>query len=82
MLYPKGKYQKLYLQVAAVGEDIEEFFVQDSETDAKLEIDTIDVAEGLKTFEIDISSVETLFVHSDLNDGGSIFIPLTTSYYK
>lgn len=82
MLYPKGKYQKLYLQVAAVGKDIEEFFVQDSDTDAKLEIDTIDVAEGLKTFEIDISGVETLFVHSNLKDGGSIFIPLTTSYYK
>ncbi|MFX3636028.1 MAG: stalk domain-containing protein [Candidatus Pristimantibacillus sp.] len=82
MLYPEGKYQKLYLQVAAVGEDIEEFFVQDNATNAKLEIDTIDVAEGLKTFEIDISGVETLFIHSDLKDGGSLFIPLTTSYYK
>lgn len=82
MLYPKGKYQKLYLQVAAVGKDIENFFVQDTKTDAKLEIDTIDMAEGLKTFEIDISGVESLFIHSDLKEGGSIFVPLTTSYYK
>lgn len=65
-----------------MGKDIDNFFVQDNGTDAKLEIDTIDMAEGLKTFEIDISGVETLFIHSDLKEGGSIFIPLTTSYYK
>ncbi|MDQ0194186.1 hypothetical protein [Paenibacillus wynnii] len=81
MLYPKGKYQKLYIQVAAVGKDIDTFFVQDQD-DVKLKIDSIDVAEGLKTFEIDISGADSLFVHSELKDGGSIFIPLTTSYYK
>jgi hypothetical protein len=80
-LYPKGKYQKLYIQVAAVEKDIESFFVQDQD-DVKLKIDTIDVTEGLKTFEIDISGVESLYVHSELKEGGSIFIPLTTSYYK
>ena len=82
ILSPKGKYQKLYLQVAAVGKDIDDFFVQDNESDAKLEIDSIHVSEGLKTFEIDISGVETLYVHAEIEDGGSMFIPLTTSYYK
>ncbi|KGE19376.1 stalk domain-containing protein [Paenibacillus wynnii] len=81
MLYPKGKYQKLYIQVAAVGKDIETFFVQDQD-DVKLEIDSINVSEGLKTFEIELNGAESLFVHSDLKAGGSIFIPLTTSYYK
>ncbi|WP_433945112.1 stalk domain-containing protein [Paenibacillus sp. SN-8-1] len=82
MLYPKGKYQKLYLQTAAVGKDIEEFFVSDSDTDAKLKIDKINVADGLKTYEIDISGVQSLFVHADLEEGGNWFVPLTTSYYK
>jgi hypothetical protein len=82
MLYPKGNYQKLYLQVAAIGQDIEEFFVQDSDTDVKLEIDSVMVSDGLKTFEIDISGVDSLFIHANVRDGGSIFVPLTTSYYK
>lgn len=82
MLYPEGKYQKLYLQAAAIGEDIEEFFVQDSDTDIKLKIDSIAVSEGMKTFEIDISGVDALFIHADVEDGGSLFVPLTTSYYK
>lgn len=82
ILYPKGKYQKLYLQVAAIGEDIERFFVQDDRDDSKLEIDTIAVSEGLKTFEINISGVDELFVYADVKDGGSMFVPLTTSYYK
>ncbi|MFB9326454.1 stalk domain-containing protein [Paenibacillus aurantiacus] len=81
-LYPKGKYQKIVIQVAAIGKDIEEFFVSDAETDIKLKTDTIAVSEGLKTYEIDISGVERLYIHSDLEDGGSIFVPLTTSYYK
>ncbi|MDO7907945.1 stalk domain-containing protein [Paenibacillus sp. JX-17] len=82
MLYPKGKYQTLYLQVAAVGKDIENIFVQDSDTDVKLKIGTVDVAEGLKTFEVDISGVQSLYIHADLQDHGSLFVPLTTSYYK
>ncbi len=82
MLYPEGKYQKLYLQVAAIGQDIEEFFVQDSDSDVKLEIDSVSISEGLKTFEIDISGIDTLYVHAKIRDGGSIFVPLTTSYYK
>ncbi|WP_205683885.1 hypothetical protein [Brevibacillus migulae] len=82
MLYPKGKYQKLYIQVAAVGKDIETFFVQDSDTDVKLKMDSITVEDGLKTFEIDINGLESLYVGAQLKDGGSLFVPLTTSYYK
>lgn len=82
MLYPEGKYQKLYLQVAAIGQDIEEFFVKDSDTDVKLEIDSVSISDSLKTFEIDISGVDSLYVHAKVQDGGSIFVPLTTSYYK
>jgi Copper amine oxidase N-terminal domain. len=82
MLYPKGKYQKLYLQVAAIGKDIERFFVQDSDTYIDLEIDKVAVEDGLKTFEVNISGVNTLYVYADVKDGGSMFVPLTTSYYK
>ncbi|TYP79814.1 stalk domain-containing protein [Paenibacillus methanolicus] len=82
MLYPKGKYQKLVLQTAAIGEDIEEFFVSDSDSDVRLKSDSIAVADGLKTYEIDISGYESLFVHAKIKDGGSFFVPLTTSYYK
>ncbi|KAA9008572.1 hypothetical protein F4V43_00095 [Paenibacillus spiritus] len=82
MLYPKGKYTKLYLQVAAVGKDVEEIFVQDADTDIKLKIGTVAVSEGIKTFEVDISGVNDLFVHADVKSGGSLFVPLTTSFYK
>lgn len=82
MLYPKGKYQKLYLQVAAIGSDIEDFKVQDSDTDTILKKQDIKVEDGLITIEVDIAGVDSLFVHGTVTKGGSVFIPLTTSYYK
>lgn len=82
MLYPNGKYQKLYLQVAAIGEDINDFTVQDSDTDTVLKEQDIVAGEGLVTIEVDIAGVKKLFVHGNVKDGGSVFIPLTTSYYK
>ena len=82
MLYPKGKYQKLYLQVAAIGSDIEDFKIQDSDTDTVLKKQDILVEDGLITIEVDIAGVQSLFVHGDVQKGGSVFIPLTTSYYK
>lgn len=82
MLYPEGKYQKLILQVAAVGEDIKEIFVQDADSDAKLKIDSVAVKDGLKTLEVDIGGAKKLFIHADLGYNGSMFIPLTTSYFK
>lgn len=82
MLYPDKKYQKLYIQVAAIGHDIEEFFVNDSDTDAELVSKSIAVADGLTTIEVNIAGVSSLFVHAKVKDGGSMFVPLTTSYYK
>ncbi|MED5019062.1 stalk domain-containing protein [Paenibacillus chibensis] len=82
MLHPKGKYQKLYLQVAAVGEDIDNLYISDSEKDVKLKTDTISVKDGLKTIEVDIAGVNELFVYADLKSSGAMFVPLTTSYYK
>ncbi|MCY9592783.1 hypothetical protein PC41400_13325 [Paenibacillus chitinolyticus] len=82
MLYPKGKYQKLVLQVAATGNDIESFYVQDSKKDIKLKTTTIAIQDGLKTIEVDIAGVEELFVHADIKEDGGMFVPLTTSYFK
>lgn len=82
MLYPKGKYQKLYLQVAAIGSDIEEFMINDSDTDTTLKKQEIRVEDGLVTLEVDIAGVKSLFVHGKVKNGGSVFIPLTSSYYK
>ncbi|MBP1994883.1 stalk domain-containing protein [Paenibacillus eucommiae] len=82
MLYPKGKYQKLYLQVAATGKDIEQFSVEDSKNDINLKQETIAIQDGLKTIEIDIGGVEEIFVTASVKADGGMFIPLTTSYYK
>lgn len=82
MLYPNKKYQKLYLQVAAIGDDIEEFFVMDSETDTVLKKLNIAAQEGLITVEVNIAGVSKLYVSGKVKDGSSAFIPLTTSYYK
>ncbi|MEC0368768.1 stalk domain-containing protein [Paenibacillus chibensis] len=82
MLFPKGKYQKLYLQVAAVGENIDNFFVEDSDKNVKLKTESIAVKDGLKTIEVDIAGVSELFVYADVKKSGAMFVPLTTSYYK
>lgn len=82
MLYPNKKYQKLYIQVAAIGADIEGFTVQDSDTDTVLKKRDITTEEGLTTIEVDIAGVSKLYVTGKVKDGASMFIPLTTSYYK
>ncbi len=82
MLYPEGKYQKLYIQVAAIGEDLKEFTIQDSDTDTVLKQQDVRVEDGLVTIEANIAGVKSLYVRGDAQRGGSVFIPLTTSYYK
>ena len=83
MLYPNGKHQTLVLQAAALGEDIEEITVRDSDSDILLKSFSLSVSEGLKTIEIDIAGSEKLFVNaSGVQDKGGLFVPLTTSYYK
>lgn len=82
MLYPDKKYQKLYIQVAAIGDDIEDFTIQDSDTDTVLKKQNITAQEGLITIEVNIAGVSKLYVRGEVKDGSSMFIPLTTSYYK
>ncbi|UVI30642.1 copper amine oxidase N-terminal domain-containing protein [Paenibacillus spongiae] len=82
MLYPKGKYQKLYLQVAAIGEDVEELVIKDSDKDIILKQESVTVADGLKTIVVDIGGVSELYIYGDLKGQGKLFVPLTTSYYK
>ncbi|WP_310833050.1 stalk domain-containing protein [Paenibacillus pedocola] len=82
MLYPKNKYQKLYIQVAAIGGDIKDFTIQDSDTDTVLKKQTITAEQGLVTIEADIAGVDSIFVTGQVEDGAAMFVPLTTSYYK
>ncbi len=82
MLYPKKKYQKLYIQVAAIGKDIKAFNVRDSDTDIELKTKPIAMGDGLTTVEVDIGGSDALYVWAETSDGGSVFIPLTTSYFK
>lgn len=82
MLYPDKKYQKLYIQVAAIGGDIKDFTIQDSDTDTVLKKQTITAEQGLVTIEANIAGVSKIYVTGQVKDGASMFIPLTTSYYK
>ncbi|CAI6086335.1 hypothetical protein COHCIP112018_04994 [Cohnella sp. JJ-181] len=82
MLYPKKKYQKMYIQIAAIGKDIKEFAVQDSDTDIELRTTPVAVSDGLMTVEVDIGGADALYVRAEVSDGGSVFIPFTTSYFK
>ncbi len=83
MLYPKKEHQKLYLQIAAIGEDIEKVEIKDSDNDIILkQVDVVKAEDGLVTIEADIGGVESLYVHFDIKDNSSAFIPLNTSYYR
>ncbi|MNE77266.1 hypothetical protein D3C80_1735680 [compost metagenome] len=82
MLYPDKKYQKLYIQVAAIGGDIKDFTIQDSDTDTVLKKQTITAEQGLVTIEANIAGVSKIYVTGQVKDGASMFVPLTTSYYK
>ena len=83
MLYPKKEHQKLYLQVAAAGEDITDFVIKDSDQNIILkQVNVIKAEDGLTTIEVDIGGVETLYVYASAKKDGTVFVPLTTSYYK
>jgi hypothetical protein len=47
-----------------------------------LKVDSVSISEGLKTIEVDIGGAEELWVDAEVKDGGAMFVPLTTSYYK
>ncbi|MNE60418.1 hypothetical protein D3C80_1555610 [compost metagenome] len=82
MLYPENKYQKLYIQVAAIDGDIKDFTIQDSDTDTVLKKQTITAEQGLVTIEADIAGVRSIYVTGQVEDGAAMSVPLTTSYYK
>lgn len=81
-LEPKGKYQKLYLQVAAIGSEVE-IKIQDKNS-VLLKQDTVKIDDGLKTIEVNVAGLNevTVFYSYENNDKSGIFVPLTTSYYK
>ena len=82
-LNPNKEYQKLYLQIAAVGEDIEELIIKDSDKNTILkQVDVIKVSDGLVTIEVDIGGVKSIYVTGDAKSDGAVFVPLTTSYFK
>jgi hypothetical protein len=82
MFYPKKNYQKLYLQIAAIDQDVEIEF-KDSDTFQTLKAKTtIKANSGLNTIEVDIGGISEIWTDVSVKDGGSFFIPITTSYYK
>lgn len=83
MLAPNKEHQKLYLQIAAVGEDIEGLEIKDSDKDVILkQVDLIKAEDGLVTVEADIGGASSLYIHFSIKDGSSAFVPLNASYYR
>jgi len=83
MLYPNKEHQTLYLQVAAVGGDLTNLTFKDSDNNIVLKsVETIKPEDGLVTIEVGIGGVKTLYIYGDAKKGTSVFVPLTTSYYK
>ncbi|MHA7965904.1 stalk domain-containing protein [Paenibacillus sp. CAU 1782] len=83
MLYPKKEHQKLYLQIAAIGEDIEKVEIKDSDNDIILkQVNVVKAEDGLVTIEADIGGVESLYIHFDIKENSAAFIPLNASYYR
>ncbi|WP_020614921.1 stalk domain-containing protein [Paenibacillus daejeonensis] len=80
---PRGKYQKIYIQVAALDKDIESVEISDHEEKLVLKRHgLITPQDGLVTIEADITGTQTLVVRVNKDRSGGYFIPLTTSYYK
>lgn len=82
-LTPDGKYQKLYLQFAAIGNDVEFIEIKDLENNALLKkVGPVSTEDGLQTIEVDIAGVKTITLDIAKEIDGAFMIPLTTSYYK
>ncbi|REK71964.1 hypothetical protein [Paenibacillus paeoniae] len=83
MLHPNKEHQTLYLQIAAVDGDITDFTIEDSNNNIILKkVDVIKSAEGLVTIQVDIGGIKSLYIHGKVKSGATVFVPLTTSYYK
>lgn len=82
-LNPNGKYQKLYLQFAAIGTEVESIAISDNDNNTLLKkVGPISVEAGIQTIEVDIAGVENIAINVQQSKEGGFFIPLTTSYYK
>ncbi|MFD0961989.1 hypothetical protein [Paenibacillus chungangensis] len=83
MLYPNKEYQTLYLQIAAVGGDITDLTIKDSDHNIILKsVERIKPEDGLVTVQVGIGGVNSLYINGSVKSGTSVFVPLTTSYYK
>ncbi|MNN86353.1 hypothetical protein D3C81_2037610 [compost metagenome] len=82
-LNPNGKYQKLYLQFAAIGTEVESIAISDNDNNTLLKkVGPISVEAGIQTIEVDIAGVKNIAINVQQSKEGGFFIPLTTSYYK
>lgn len=80
---PDGKYQKLYLQIAALGSEIKDVRISDNDTHATLKtIESLSPGDGMQTIEIDITGVKNIAINLKKERDSGFIIPLTTSYYK
>ncbi|GAA3400188.1 stalk domain-containing protein [Paenibacillus hodogayensis] len=80
MLTPDKKYQKLYLQAAAINKEFE-ISIYESGTLKLLKQDTVTVEDKMKTIEANIGGISDVYIEIK-GSGGGFVIPLTTSYYK
>jgi len=80
MLVPDKKYQKLYLQVAALDQDAE-VSIYESGSLKLLKETKVLAQDGMATIEADIGGISEIYVEVH-SKGGGFVIPLSTSYYK
>ncbi|WP_152394150.1 stalk domain-containing protein [Paenibacillus guangzhouensis] len=80
---PNKKYQKLYLKMAAIDQEITDVKITDLDNNVLLkDVGTISVSDGMKDIEVDIGGVKTVVVEFQLKQGGGYLVPLIASYYK
>lgn len=82
-LSPNGKYQKLVLQFAAVGKEVESLEIRDNDKNVLLKkVEKISPNSDLQTIEVDISGVKNITINVTQAVDGGFIIPLDTSIYK
>lgn len=82
-LSPNGKYQKLVLQFAAVGKEVESIEIRDNDKNVLLKkVEKISPNSDLQMIEVDISGVKNVAINVTQAVDGGFIIPLDTSIYK
>ncbi|WP_442602279.1 stalk domain-containing protein [Paenibacillus sp. KN14-4R] len=76
-LTPNKKFQKLYLQVAAIEASVNLEF-KDTQGHLLKEV-TVSIEDGMKTIELNVAGLEEVNVFYGTE---GVFVPVTTSYYK